>query len=68
VATAFCEERLTRHRAETEGVVEFPIGEQSRVGGDRRSAKLERQSAVEIEPENALLDSPAGFDMIEASA
>jgi hypothetical protein len=35
-----------------ERVVEFPVGEQSRVGGDHRSAKLEHQAAVEIQSKN----------------
>ena len=44
-------EPLARHRAEAERVVEFAIGEQTGIGGDDRTAKLERQPAVEIEPE-----------------
>jgi len=43
-------ERLTRHHTEAERVVEFAIGEQSRVGGHDRTAKLKYQSPVEIEP------------------
>ena len=34
-----------------ERVVKFAIGKQPGIGGDDRTAKLERQSAVEIEPE-----------------
>jgi len=48
-------EHLARHRRQSERVVEFAIGEQSCVGGDHRSAKLKHQSAVEIEPESAII-------------
>ena len=44
-------ELLTRHRAETERVVEFAVGEQTCIGGHGRTPKLQRQSAVEIEPQ-----------------
>ena len=47
-------ELLARRRAEAEGIVEFAIGQQARIGSDDGAAKLERQSAVEIEPENAI--------------
>jgi hypothetical protein len=40
---------LARHRAEAEGIVEFAIGQQARIGSGGGAAKLERQSAVEIE-------------------
>ena len=53
-AGACVSERAARHRAEAEGVVEFAIGQQARIGRDDRTAKLERQSAVEIEPEKAI--------------
>ena len=45
-------EHLAGHRAEAECVVEFAIGEQSGIGGDDGAAKLQRQAAVEIEPES----------------
>jgi hypothetical protein len=51
LAGASVGENLACHRAEAERVVEFPLREQAGVGGDHRTAKLERQSAVEIEPE-----------------
>lgn len=38
-----------------EVVVAFAIGEQSRIEGDDRSAKLQRQSAVAVESENAVV-------------
>ena len=47
-------EHVARHRAETEGVVEFAIGQQSGIGGDPGAMELELQPAVEIEPERAL--------------
>ena len=40
------------HRAETKRVIEFAMGKQPSVGGHDRTAKLEHQSAVEIEPES----------------
>ena len=55
LAGACVGELLTRHRAEAEGIVEFAIGQQARIGGDDGAAKLERQSAVEIESENAIV-------------
>src|SRR5690242_10697125 len=54
VAGACVGELLARHRAEAEGIVEFAIGQQARIGSDDGAAKLEHQSAVEIEPENAI--------------
>jgi hypothetical protein len=46
-----------------ERVVEFPIGEQSRVGGDHRTAKLEHQPTIESNRRSSPLDSPAEFAM-----
>ena len=43
-------EQLARHRGQPECVVEFAIGQQSRIGGDHGAAKLEHQAAVKIEP------------------
>jgi hypothetical protein len=45
-------ERFARHGGKPKRVVEFAIGEQSRVRSDHRSAKLEHQPTVEIDPEN----------------
>jgi hypothetical protein len=47
-------ERAARHHAGTEGVVELAIGQQASIGRDDRAANLERQSAVEIEPERTI--------------
>ena len=47
-------EHVARHRAETESVVEFAIGQQSGIGGDPRAMELKLQAAVEIEPERAI--------------
>ena len=44
-------QHLARHRAQTECVVEFAVGQQSGIGGDHGAAKLQHQAAVEIEPE-----------------
>ena len=54
LAGACVSERAACHHAEAEGVVEFAIGQQSGIGGDGGAAKLERQSSVELEPENAI--------------
>jgi hypothetical protein len=54
IAGARVSEPLARHRAEAERVVKFAIGKQPSIGGHDRTAKLERQSPVEIEPENTL--------------
>ena len=51
LAGASVGENLACHRAEAERVVEFPVREQTGVGGDYRSLKLEDQAAVEIELE-----------------
>src|SRR5689334_6276651 len=51
---AWVSEHAARHHAEAEGIAEFAIGQQARIGSDGGGAKLERQSAVEIEPENAI--------------
>ncbi len=58
---------VSRQRAETESIVEFAKGEQSRNRGDERSAKLQQQPAVEIKSENGLdaLQSHCGFCMRE---
>ena len=47
-------EHVARHRAETENIVEFAVGQQSGIGGDPGAMELELQPAVEIEPERAI--------------
>jgi len=47
-------ERLARHRAETESVVEFAIGQQPGIGGDPAAIELKLHTAVEIEPERPI--------------
>jgi ABC-type Fe3+ transport system substrate-binding protein len=42
---------FARHRAEAKRIVEFAIGEQTGVRRDDRTAKLQRQPAVEIKPQ-----------------
>ena len=54
LAGACVSERAACHHAEAEGVVEFAIGQQARIGRDNRTSKLERQSAVEVEPERTI--------------
>jgi len=54
LAGARISEHLARYRAEAERIVEFAVGQQSSIGCNDRASKLERQSTVEIEPENAL--------------
>jgi hypothetical protein len=44
-------ELFAHHRVETERVVKFTIGEQTGVRNDDRTAKLEHQPPVEIEPD-----------------
>jgi hypothetical protein len=54
LAGARVSEHLARYRAEAERIVAFAVGQQSSIGCNDRASKLERQSTVEIEPENAL--------------
>jgi hypothetical protein len=44
----------------TKGVVKFAIGQQSSIGGDDGTAKLQRQAAVKIEPKGTGFEQP-GF-------
>jgi hypothetical protein len=53
-AGARVSKRAACHHAQAEGVVEFTIGQQASIGSNGRASKLERQSAVEIEPENTV--------------
>jgi hypothetical protein len=52
LAGASVSEQLTRHRGQTECVVEFAVCQQSCIGRDHGAAKLEHQAPVEIEPGN----------------
>jgi hypothetical protein len=54
LAGACVGDQVARYGAETEDIVKFTIDQQARIGGDDRAAKLERQSAIEIERENAI--------------
>jgi len=47
-------EHVPGHCAQTEGVVEFAIGEQSGIGGDPGAMELQLHAAVEIEPERTI--------------
>jgi hypothetical protein len=42
------------HRGQSERVVEFAVSQQTGIGCEDRPSKLERQFAVEIEPESAI--------------
>ena len=46
-------QRIGRRVGQAQRVVQFAVGQQSGIGGDRRTAKLEHQAAVEIEPQSA---------------
>jgi hypothetical protein len=58
LAGAGVSEHLARHHCQAERVIEFVICEQSGIRSDHRSTKMERQFAVEIEPENAIGCAP----------
>jgi len=47
-------EQIARYGAETEDIVKFTIGQQSRIGGNNGAAKPQHRPVVEIEPENAI--------------
>jgi hypothetical protein len=49
-ARACIGEHLARHHARPKSVVEFAVGQQPGIRGDNGAAKLQRQAAVEIEP------------------
>jgi hypothetical protein len=63
LASARVGEHLARRRGKAERVVEFPIGEQSCVGGDHRTAKLDIRRRSKSSRRTSPLDSPAGFSM-----
>ena len=42
---------ISRRVGQTQRVVQFTVGQQPGIGGNRRIAKLEHQAAVEIEPQ-----------------
>jgi hypothetical protein len=67
LASACVGERITRHHAEAQRVVQFPVCEQACVGGNHRFAKLKHQSAVEIEPESAIIRFTRRFAMTASS-
>ena len=46
-------QRIGRRVGQAQRVVQFAVGQQSGIGGNRRTAKLEHQTAVEIEPQSA---------------
>ena len=50
LAVSSIRQRFPSHSTESEGIVEFAIGEQPSVGSYDRTAKLQHQKAVEIEP------------------
>ena len=50
-----------------ESIVKLAIGKKPSIGGDDRTAKLEHQPAVEIEPKPSPFGLPAGFAITSAS-
>src|SRR5262249_2805261 len=50
LARACIGEHLARHHAQPKSVFEFAVGQQSGIRGDNGATKLQRQAAVEIEP------------------
>jgi hypothetical protein len=48
-------EAVAGHRGQAERVIDFPVGQQSGIRGHDGAAKLEHQTAVEIEPENLII-------------
>jgi len=50
LASACIGQHITRHHGQADCIVEFAISEQPRIGGHHRTAKLEDQAAVKIEP------------------
>jgi hypothetical protein len=55
LASAVVGQDLARHRRQPERVVEFAIRQQSGIGGHDRTAKLQHQAAVEIEPQSPIV-------------
>jgi hypothetical protein len=58
LASACVGQHITRHRRQSEHVVEFAIGEQPSIGGHHGTAKLEHQAAVKIEILQAVRSFP----------
>jgi hypothetical protein len=52
LASSCVGQNITRHRRQSEHVVEFTACQQSCIGRDHGTAKLQHQAAVEIEPNN----------------
>jgi len=50
-AGACIRKRVTGHVGQAERIVQLPIGQQPRIGGDHRAAELQPQAPVEIEPQ-----------------
>lgn len=57
LASARVGEHVARHPAETDSVVEFPVGQQSGIGRDPRTMELNVHVTVEIEPNSPLTKS-----------
>lgn len=55
LASAGIGQDIARHYRQAESVVEFAIRKQPGVGGDDRTAKLDHQSAIEIEPQSPVI-------------
>jgi hypothetical protein len=48
-------QRIGRRVGQAQYVIQFTVGQQSGIGGNRRTAKLEHQAAVEIEPQHRVI-------------
>ena len=56
-------QRIGTRLGQPDCIIQLAIGQQSGVGGDRGTAKLQPQTTVEIEPQRLPVDLPAGFAM-----
>ena len=60
LATARIRQRLGSRFGQPKRVVQLAVSQQSGIGGNRGTAKLQPQTTVEIEPQSALSVSPVG--------
>ena len=60
LAGACVSEHIGTCVGQAQRVIQFTVGQQSGIGGNRRAAKLEHQAAVKIEPRSLVFASPVG--------
>jgi hypothetical protein len=53
LAGACVGQRICSRIGQAQRIVQFSEGQQSGIGGNRRTAKLEQQAAIKIEPQSA---------------